>query len=269
MRKLKKPLILLFILGNCYAILCGGLYFFQESLLFHPSQLSQDYLYEFRTPFDEVFLDGDYEGTLNGLHFHAENPKGVILYFHGNAGELQRWGEITEFFVPMGYSVIVMDYRNYGKSTGLMSEQALYKDAETWYAFAKAEYPQIPITLYGRSLGTTFAAYLGSIYDAKNVILETPFYSIAHEAKSRFPFLPIASLIEYPFATHTYINDIEEPITIFHGTEDQVIAYEHGQKLYDHIQGQAKTFITIPKGGHNNLIQFPEYIGAIEAALER
>ncbi|MBV1925462.1 MAG: alpha/beta hydrolase, partial [Dokdonia sp.] len=110
MRKLKKPLILLFILGNLYAILCGGVYFFQESLIFHPSQLAQEYVYEFEQPFDEVFLDAEDEARLNGIHFRATDPKGVILYFHGNAGDLQRWGEITQFFVPQGYSVIVMDY---------------------------------------------------------------------------------------------------------------------------------------------------------------
>lgn len=269
MRKLKKPLILLFILGNFYAILCGGIYFFQESLIFHPTPLAQDHVFEFQQPFEELFLDGNDQGRLNGIHFRAENPKGVILYFHGNAGELQRWGALTQFFVPLGYSVIVMDYRNYGKSTGPMSEKALFEDAETWYAFAKAQYPQTPITLYGRSLGSTFAAYLGSTSEAKNVILETPFYSIADEAKSRFPFLPVFSLIKYPFATHDFINDVKVPITIFHGTEDQVVAYKHGQKLFDHIEQNKKFFVTIPKGGHNNLIQFPEYLTAIEAALER
>lgn len=269
MRKLKKPFILLFIVGNLYAILSGGLYFFQESLLFHPSQLAQDYVYEFQHPFDEVFLDGDDEGSLNGVHFRAEDAKGVILYFHGNAGDLQRWGEITQFFVPLGYSVIVMDYRNYGKSRGMMSEQALFDDADIWYAFAKAQYPQSPITIYGRSLGTTFATYLGSKHEVKNIILETPFYSIADEAKTRFPFLPIESLIQYPFATYSFINDVKAPITIFHGTDDQVVAYEHGQKLFDHITGINKTFVTVPKGGHNNLIQFPAYLNGIEQALER
>ncbi|MBV1925108.1 MAG: lysophospholipase [Dokdonia sp.] len=269
MRKLKRPLILLFILGNLYAILCGGLYFFQESLLFHPSQLAQEYVYEFEQPFEEVFLDRDEAARLNGVHFKASDPKGVILYFHGNAGDLQRWGEITQFFVPQGYSVIVMDYRNYGKSRGFMSEQALYGDAETWYAFAKAQYPQTPITLYGRSLGTTFAAYLGSRYETKNVVLESPFYSIADEAKARFPFLPIRSLIQYPFATYSYINKVTAPITIFHGTKDQVVAYEHGQKLFEAIQASSKNMITIEGGGHNNLATFEAYQEGIQELLDK
>ncbi|MGK0252388.1 MAG: alpha-beta hydrolase superfamily lysophospholipase, partial [Gammaproteobacteria bacterium] len=230
-------------------------------------QLAQEHVFEFQQPFEEVFLDGDDAASLNGIHFRATDPKGVILYFHGNAGDLQRWGEITQSFVPLGYSVIVMDYRNYGKSRGLMSEQVLYDDADTWYAFAKAQYPQTPIALYGRSLGTTFAAYLGSRHETKNVILETPFYSIADEAKSRFPFLPIRSLIQYPFATDTYINNVKAPITIFHGTSDQVIDYKHGQKLFESIKSSTKNMITIQGAGHNNLVTFEAYHEGIQALL--
>jgi len=269
MRKLKKPLIALFVLGNLYAVLCGGLYFFQEQLLFHPGNLPLTYAYQFETPFEEVNLDGIDQSKLNGIHFKAENPKGVILYFHGNAGQLQRWGEITEFFVKLGYSVIVMDYRQYGKSTGSLSQEALYDDAQKWYAFAKAEYPTTPITAYGRSLGTTFATSVAANNEVKNVVLETPFYSIANEAKSRFPILPINALIKYEFPNYKYINDIKAPITFFHGTEDEVVAYEHGIRLFEYMKSEEKTFITVPGGGHNNLILYKEYTEAIEAALTR
>ncbi|MEP0265360.1 alpha/beta hydrolase [Dokdonia sp.] len=273
-RTLKRGAILLFILGNIYGILCGGLYFFQENMLFHPEQLPKEYVFEFDEPFEEVYQTGEGGIQLHGLHFPVQNAKGVILYFHGNAGSVRRWGEITSFFTKKGYAVIVMDYRNYGKSEVpsdkvLDPEQALYDDSDVWYAFAKANYPESQIHVYGRSLGTTFATYVASKNNPKNVTLETPFYSIEDEAKSRFPWLPIKRLLKYKMATHQYINDVSCPITIFHGTADEVVDYTHGQKLFNSMTSSKKEFITIPDGGHNDLVNFKEYTETIDQVLEK
>ena len=273
-RTLKRGGILLFILGNIYAILCGGLYFFQESMLFHPEQLPKEYAFEFDTPFEEVYQESKDGIQLHGIHFPVANAKGVILYYHGNAGSVRRWGEITQFFTQKGYAVIVMDYRNYGKSETPSGdvpnpEQALYDDSEVWYAFAKANYDESQIHVYGRSLGTTFATYVAGKNNPKNLVLETPFYSIENEAKSRFKWLPIKRLLKYKMPTYRFINTVSCPITIFHGTEDAVVAYAHGQRLFEEITSSSKEFITVPNGGHNDLVLFKEYTDAIDNALEK
>ncbi|WP_299681195.1 alpha/beta hydrolase [uncultured Dokdonia sp.] len=273
-RTLKRGAILLFILGNLYGILCGGLYFFQESMLFHPEQLPKDYVFEFDVPFEEIYQEGEGGVQLHGLHFPVANAKGVIVYYHGNAGSVRRWGEITQFFTQKGYAVIVMDYRGYGKSEtssgkSTKPEQALYDDSEVWYAFAKANYEESQIHVYGRSLGTTFATYVASKNNPKNLTLETPFYSIEDEAVSRFKWLPVKRLLKYRMPTYTFIGNVSCPITVFHGTEDAVVAYEHGQKLFNTITTASKEFITIPDGGHNNLITFPTYTNAIDRVLEK
>lgn len=274
MRTLKRGAILLFILANLYAILCGGLYFFQERMLFHPEQLPKDFVFEFDAPFEEVYKEAKDGVQLHGLHFTVPNPKGVLLYFHGNAGSVRRWGEITQFFTQKGYAVIVMDYRNYGKSDvnpdqEVDREQALYDDSEVWYAFAKANYPESQIHVYGRSLGTTFASYVASKNNPKNLTLETPFYSIEDEAKARFKWLPVKRLLKYSMPSYQFIDEVSCPITIFHGTEDDVVAYEHGQKLFKEITTTPKEFITIPDGGHNNLVTFDAYTDTIDRALEK
>ena len=219
-------------------------------------------------PYEEIFLDTKDGAHLNGLHFKAENSKGLILYFHGNAGDLQRWGNITQFFVDLNYSVIVMDYRGYGKSTGKRSMESLYADSNLWYEYAKKFYQENEITLYGRSLGTAFSTYVASSHQPKNLVLESPFYSIEEVAKSRFPFLPIESLLHYKFPTYQYINKVHCPITIIHGTADIVVEFEQGEQLFNSIETDQKTFISIPDGGHNDLVSFEEYIGAIENVLE-
>lgn len=267
MAKFKKPLLIVFIFVNLYAILCGGLYFFQENLIFHPQQLPQEYIFDFENTAEEVWIDASDGARLHGLHFEEENAKGTILYFHGNAGSLARWGEIVQFFVKKQYNVIVMDYRQYGKSGGVLSQEALYEDSLEWYAFAKAEYPSTPITSYGRSLGTTFATYVASREEVYQLILETPFYSIEDEASSRFPILPVKKLLNYEFPTYAFINDVNAPITFLHGTDDGVVDYEHGKRLFERIRSTNKKFITVPDGGHNNLIEYEVYRDEIDRIL--
>ncbi len=267
MRKSKKAFVIVFVLLNIYGLLCGVIYFFQENLIFSPTVLSQEHTFEMEFPFEEITLNSLDGAQLNGLHFKVENSKGVILYYHGNAGNLQRWGELTAFFVEMDYSVIVMDYRGYGKSTGKRSMEKLYADAELWFEYAKKQYPENDITVYGRSLGTTFATYVASRNQTKNLVLESPFYSMEDIAKSRFPFLPIKSLLHYKFPTYQYINQVDCPITIYHGTKDKVISYQQGKHLFNSIEKENKTLISVPKGGHNNLVSFKEYLNTIEEVL--
>lgn len=244
----------------------SALYFFQEKILFLPTTLEQDYQYQFEYPFEELFLKTDNDATINALHFKAENPKEVILYFHGNAGDLSRWGKITEYFVEKNYDVLVMDYRTYGKSVGKLSERAMYKDAQFCYDYLLKHYSENEITLYGRSLGTGIASYLASKNRPKQLILETPYYSILDVAEHRFPVFPVKQLLKYRFPTFQYLPKAKCPVTIIHGTADNVVPYSSGKKLSELIVDVE--FITIEGGGHNNLIEFEEYHKAIDKVLK-
>ena len=269
MRKFKKAFIIGFVLLNIYGLLCGVIFFFQENLIFLPTVLTQEHAYDMDHSFEEITIEASDGAILNGLHFKVENPKGTILYFHGNAGDLQRWGQLTEFFVDLGYSVIVMDYRGYGKSTGKKSMENLYADAELWFEFAKQYYQENEIIVYGRSLGTTFATYLASKNLPKSLVLESPFFSIEEVAKSRFPFLPIKSLLHYKFPTYQFINNVSCSITIYHGTKDKVIDYKQGERLFNSIEKENKTLLSIQDGGHNDLVSFEGYLNTIEEVLEK
>jgi len=243
------------------------LYFFQEKMLFLPTLLAQDYEYQFDYPFEELFFNTDKDAIINAIHFKVENPKGVILYFHGNAGDLSRWGLIAEYFVEKQYDVLIMDYRTYGKSTGKLSEHALYSDADYCYDYLKARYHEDEITLYGRSLGTGIAAYLASKNKPKQLILETPYYSITDVAKSRFPMFPVEKLLKYKLHTYQYIQGVSCPITMFHGTEDLVVPYKSAKKLFEASPKTLTAFITIEKGSHNNLNDFELYYSKIKKIL--
>ena len=244
------------------------LYFLQEKMIFLPSKLPQDYRYSFRHDFEEINLETEDGYVLNSIHFKQVRSKGLILYFHGNAGDLSRWGNITSFFVDKNYDVLVMDYRSYGKSTGKLSEDALHTDAQMFYDYALDRYDESDIILYGRSLGTGIATRLAANNNPNRLILETPFYSLMDIAKGRFPFLPIKWLMKYKFMSHEFIQKVTCPIAIFHGTKDRVIPYESGKRLFNAIPHGAKEFFTISEGGHNNLIEFDNYKKGINKALQ-
>jgi predicted alpha/beta-fold hydrolase len=264
-QRLKK---VIFILLGLYIMITSSLYFLQEKLLFLPTVLEQDYVYNFSYPFEELFLKTDDAAVINAIHFKVEKPKGVILYFHGNAGDLSRWGIITEYFVEKQYDVLVMDFRTYGKSTGVLSEQALYNDAEFCYNYIKSRYNEDSITIYGRSLGTGMASYVASKNKPKQLILETPYYSIVDVAKSRFPMFPIETLLKYKFPSYQFIKNVECPIIIFHGTDDGVVPHKSAKKLFDVSPKSQTTFITIEGGNHGDLRSYDAYLKGIDFVLK-
>lgn len=263
-QKLKKGVLFLL---SIYIMVGSLLYFLQEKMLFFPTVLEQNYVFQFSKPFEELFLKTDEETIINAIHFKVKNPKGVILYFHGNAGDLSRWGFVAEYFVEKQYDVLIMDYRTYGKSTGKLSEQALYGDAQYCYDYLKDRYAEDKITLYGRSLGTGIAAYLASKNKPKQIILETPYYSITDVAKSRFPMFPVETLLKYKLPSFQYIQKVNCPITMFHGTKDLVVPYKSAEKLFKVSPKASATLVTIENGNHYNLDEFDLYHSEIKKIL--
>lgn len=251
-----------------YLLVSTMLYYLQEKMIFLPSSLPANYQYVFDQPFEEFFLETDDGARLNAIHFKIENPRGVVLYFHGNAGDLSRWGRVVSMFPRIGYDAIVMDYRTYGKSKGKLSQQALLSDAEKFYAYTLERYKESDILLYGRSLGSGIACYLAAGNTPKMVLLESPYYSLRAIAKKRFPFLPVDWLLRYHLDSNEYVKDIKSPIAIFHGDGDKVIPLESGKALFEDIPIDQKVFFTIQGGHHNDLDQYPEYHARLDQVLE-
>ena len=250
-----------------YVMINASLYLLQDKILFRPTVLEQDYQYKFNYDFEELFLKTDENVIINAIHFKTANPKGVILYFHGNQGDLQRWGTITEYFVNKNYDVFVMDYRTYGKSVGKLSEEGLYEDADFIYNYLKEQYPESDITVYGRSLGTVFATYVASNHKPNQLILETPYYSMIDVAQSRFPLVPVKQFMNYEFPIYSFINDVNCNITILHGTSDKVVPFLSGKKLFEVAPKTNTRFISIEGASHNNLIDYDAYHNEIDEIL--
>ncbi len=251
-----------------YTVIAGTLYFLQEQFIFRPSKLPQSHAYSFDYQFEEVFIETAPEAMINALHFTVERPKGIILYFHGNAGNLSRWGKITTFFVDHGYDVFVMDYRGYGKSTGERDEEALYSDSRQCYNYLLQRYSEDDIIVYGRSLGSAMATKMAAEFNPKALVLESPFYSLVDVAKSRFPMFPVEKLLKYQLPNYKYIKKVNCPITIYHGTNDFVVPFNSGERLYKASDEKKSEFIIIEGGGHNNLNEYSSYTDHIKGLLE-
>lgn len=247
-----------------YTVFSIFMYFIQDNIMFQPQPLASDHVYQFESKFEEFNLWTPDSIALNALHFKVPEPKGVILYYHGNAGNLDRWGGIAEQYTRYGYDVIVMDYRGYGKSGGEPAEPSMYADAQLFYDHAKGQYPEQNITVFGRSLGTSVSTFLAAENKPGRLILETPFYSIEDIANTRFRYLPVQWIIKYEFPSFQYAPAVNCPTLILHGTRDGVVPFSSGQKLFMEFKPAYAHFVTIEEGRHNNLGEFDKYRASLD-----
>ena len=244
------------------------IYIFQEQFIFLDDDLPEDYVYQFEKPFEEVDIRNG-KADLNGLYFPVESAKGAIIYFHGNRGNLTRWGEVVKPFVQMGYTVLVMDYRGYGKSTGKRTKKALLEDAQLWYDWLNQQYEQEEMIIYGRSLGTGIASWLASQNKPDKLLLETPYYSLAEMAKRYYPIYPARYALRFNFESFRYLRAVKCPVYMFHGTDDSVVPYQQGKRLFESLQNPQGRFYTIEGGGHKNLIEFEDFREAVSVTLSK
>ena len=231
------------------------LYLQQERLIFFPEKLDKDHAFSFQDAHTERWFEVEKDVQIHSLHFKQEAPKGLVLYFHGNAGSLRSWGDVSEDFTRLGYDVLLIDYRGYGKSSGtITSEQDLHNDALIIYRELEREYQRI--ILYGRSIGTGIASKLATQSNASVLILETPYYSLPDLVKHIYPILP-SWLVRYQLDNATYLQTFSRPVHLIHGRRDELIPYDSSVRL-EKIGPQVNLH-TIDEGAHNTLPMFKEY----------
>ena len=244
------------------------LYYLQQKFLFHPEKLSNAYVYDFKVPFEEVNIPFNATDTINMIKFFPADSvrRGVVLYFHGNKDNVERYAKFAGNFTKHGYEVWMEDYPGFGKSVGERTEKKMYMQALQIQKMALSKYGKDSIILYGKSFGTGIAAYTASASNCKMLILETPYYSIPSLFSCYAPIYPTASMSDYKIPTNEFLEDVKFPVTIFHGTDDGVIPYRCAAKLKKVLK-PTDEFITIEKGTHNNLNDFPKFKQKLDSLL--
>jgi len=249
-----------------YLVLLALAYFFQERFIFKPEKLGQNFQYQYDVPFKELFFDVEEGVRINGLHFYVTRPQGLVLYFHGNSRSIKGWAKYAKDFSRYGYDVVLVDYRGFGKSTGKRGEKDMMNDMQFVYDTLNATYHENHILVYGRSLGSGFAAKIASDNKPRYLILDAPYYSFRKTVQRLLPILPMRFVLRFHIRTDKWLPKVNCHTYIIHGTKDWLIPISQSEKLQA-LSPRKITLIRIHGGGHNNLSSFPEYHNFIRDIL--
>lgn len=260
------PGIIYYTIGGIVFLLLA-VYFFQDRFIFKPEKLKADFQFKYDIPFRELNFDIEEGVRINGLHFYRPEPKGLILYFHGNSRSIKGWAKYAKDFYRYDYDVVLLDYRGFGKSTGKRNETEMLNDMQSIYTALAAQYSQAHLIVYGRSLGSGFATKLASDNDPRYLILDAPYYNFRKVIERFLPLLPVRWVLRYHLRTDKWIRKVKCPVYIIHGTRDWLIPLRHSEDLQK-INSRKITLIRIHGGGHNNLPKFPEYHNFIRDILK-
>lgn len=197
----------------------------------------------------------------------AEQSRGQLLFFHGNAGNIShRLGSLQQFN-RLGLSVLIVDYRGYGRSEGRPDERGTALDARAAWQWLLNRDPAADRIIFGRSLGAAVAAELARSVDTGAVILESAFRSVPLMGQQLYPFIPIRWLARLDYPVIDYVRDITSPLLVIHSEDDEIIPFSEGEAVYA-AANEPKQFLVI-RGGHNSgpMVSEREYLAGIEAFL--
>ena len=246
-------ILLIAVLG--YGFMLVFLYFYQNRLLFLPNLPSRNVerspsavglSYE---PVDLVTSDNIH---LDGWFIPAPEKRGVILFCHGNAGNISHRLDSLLLFHRLGFSTLIFDYRGYGRSKGRPSEAGTYLDAKAAWQYLTRERSIAPsrIILFGRSLGAAVAAHQAALHTPGALIVESCFTSVPDMAAELYPFLPARWLSRLDYNVQQQLQRVSCPVLVVHSRDDEIIPFRHGRALYA-AANEPKQFLEL-HGGHND-----------------
>jgi fermentation-respiration switch protein FrsA (DUF1100 family) len=242
--------------------------FLEESFIFYPTRYPDGDWSPEELDIEDVWFDAADGTRLHGWYCRHEDPRAVVLYAHGNAGNLSHRAPILrELHDRHGLSVMIFDYRGYGRSAGRPNEPGVLQDARAardWLAHREGIDPR-DVVLLGRSLGGAVMVDLAARDGARGLILESTFTSIPDVAARSFPMLPMRTLLRSRFDSLSKIPDYHGPLLQSHGDADTIIPYALGRRLFEAAH-EPKRFLTIPAADHNDP-QSPEYYRALDDFL--
>lgn len=236
-----------------YAGIVALLYFKQRDLIYFPQAT--------RVP----AADTDFELTNDGVTLRGwvVNPgsERAILYFGGNAESLQFFRDEAAQAFP-GHTVYLVAYRGYGASEGVPSESALFGDAIALYDHVAALHPGARISVIGRSLGSGVASYLASQRPVSELVLVTPFDSLARTARAHYSWLPMQWLLKDHFDSTRYLADYHGPILILRAGRDQVVPPANTDRLVAALP-ETPTVVALAQADHNDISEDPRYLQSL------
>lgn len=236
-----------------YVLGCAFLYITQDDIIFRPTPLDEQTHYRWG---QEVYIDVEEDVQLHGLYHQTPDAQGAILYLHGNRGNTRWCQRQAESFDSYDMDVLLIDYRGYGKSDGEIESLAqLETDMDHVYEWLKSRHPGQPMWVAGYSLGSGLASYLADKFESQSLILVAPYVSIEAMKDDIMPIIP-DFLVKYPLDNMSHLENYQGSVAIFHGTEDEVIPYDHSEQLHARHADKVR-LVTLQDVGHRRAIFHP------------
>jgi fermentation-respiration switch protein FrsA (DUF1100 family) len=248
-------------------------FFFQSHLVFYPGMGREVMLspQSYGLRYETVELRTTDGETLQAWWVPADNARGVVLFFHGNAGNISHRLDYLLMFNRLRYTTLIADYRGYGKSTGSPSEEGTYLDAEAAWEYlrhARLAQPQ-DVVIAGESLGGAVGTWLAAKVQPRAVLLFSTFTSVNDLGAQVYWFLPVRLLSRIGYDNLENLKRIQAPVFVAHSRDDDVIPYSHGRKLFEAAR-EPKAFLEL-RGGHNDGFIFTrqEWVAQLGVFLDR
>ena len=248
-----------------FALLFIGLFFlwfknFEWHSIFFPTKDFAETPKVLGLNYEDIYFNTEDGLKLNAWFIPATKQQYVILFAHGNGGNISHRMSKVAMFHDLDFSLFLYDYRGYGKSEGKASEIGIYRDTNAAYNYLVKEkkIPPDKIIVYGESLGGACAVDLAANVNVKAVILEGSFTNAKDMSKEIYPFLP-AFFIMSKLDSFSKIKNIKAAKLFIHSEEDEIVPIELAKKLYNQAL-EPKAFLTIG-GSHNmGVIDFEDKI---------
>jgi hypothetical protein len=230
------------------------LYFLQAKLLYYPQRELEGSPADAGMTFEDVHFHSADGVKLHGWFIPAKDERAVVLFCHGNAGNISHRIDFAKLLHRLGLSVFLFDYRGYGNSEGKPDEEGTYRDAEAaWEHLVQArKIDPSRVIVQGRSLGGSVAAHLATSRRPAGLIVESTFTSMPDLAAKLYPWLPARWMCRFKYETVNDIRRVNCPVLVVHGRNDSLIPFSHGRAVFE-AAPRPKRFLELA-GDHNDAI---------------
>jgi fermentation-respiration switch protein FrsA (DUF1100 family) len=225
----------------------------ENFFLFYPQTSLDSAPADWGLTYNDVYFDTEDGERLHGWFFPSKKDAPVILFCHGNAGNISHRLDNIKLLTEQNMQVFIFDYRGYGKSSGKPSETGLYKDGLAAYDFLVNQRNVSPerLILFGRSLGAAISIEIALKRNVAAIILESAFTSSRGMARTLSLFKIFAPLLPPHYNNLEKIGRITVPKLIVHGEDDDIVPFSMGKEIYNTSQ-PPKYFFSIKNAGHND-----------------
>ena len=251
----------------------------EPRMAFFPMKGVQQTPAVYKLDFEDVEIQTADGETLHAWWLEAPEPRAQVIFWHGNGGNLALWLDVIAGLRRQEFSVLAVDYRGFGASTGRPSEQGVYRDADAALLVfeERLRTPGVPVIHWGRSIGSAVAAYTASTTPPDALVLESPFADVL-AIIGRNPVMRVLHLFSsYRFPTSRFLERYDGPLLVIHGDADSIVPFRAGRRVFEEARGNRKTFVPIPGADHNDLHAvnpvpywraIDTFVGAIEPRKE-